>query len=98
MAGLKHLLPIGKKITLTSDTAIGYADSKYNEYYFTVDKAALNDWSSGVTINYAYTDKVGVVTGIRYMTLIDDEIRDGSSEYFLGRDMIIGRVGMILTF
>lgn len=98
MVGIKHLLSLGQKTALTSDTAIGYADSKYNEYYFTIDKAALNDWSSGVTINHTYTEKIGFVMGLRYMTLIDDKIRDGSSEYFLGRDMIIGRVGMILTF
>lgn len=98
MAGIKHNLALSKQITLTTDTAVGYADSNYNEYYFTIDKAALNDWSSGVTITYAPTASYSIITGIRYVTLIDDEIRDGSSEYFFGRDMIIGRVGMILTF
>lgn len=98
MAGIKKNLIKTAKTLATIDTAMGYADANYNDYYFVTDKAALNDWNSGVTITYSPSTRYSVVTGLRYVTLVNDDIRNGSREYFYGADMVVGKIGLIINF
>lgn len=96
--GINHLFGISKNGSMVADTSIGMADGNYNAFYFGVDKAQLNDWSSGLTYSYSINKKATISTGLRYSYIIDDEIREGAESSYDGGNIMIGKVSFTYNF
>jgi hypothetical protein len=96
--GINHCFSCSKNSSMVADTSVGMADGNYNAFYFGVDKAQLNDWSSGLTYNYAISSKATMSTGIRYSYILNDAIREGAESSYDDGNMIIGKVSFIYNF
>ena len=95
---LSHLFILGEKLSMLADTSLEWADARYNQYNFLVDKAALNDWSSGLTLVYTPIKRLSLTTGVRYGMLVDDEIRKGSAVYYSDSSSLNYRLGVAYNF
>ena len=95
---VNHCFVCGDKSSLIADISIGMADSSYNAFYFGVDKAKLNDWSTGLTYGYSVNKKATISTGIRYSYIIDNEIRDGAESSYDSVNIVIGKISFSYNF
>lgn len=95
---LSRIFTLGKITTLMADTSLEWADASYNKYNFTVEKNALNDWSSGLTLTVTPVKSLSLITGVRYGMLVDDEIKKGSAAYYPDSDSLIFRAGVVYNF
>ena len=97
MFGINHSF-ILNSLTITPDVSIGAATSGYNNYYFGVDKAKVNDLSTGLTIAYSYSKEVIISGAVRYGTMLDKEIKDGANSVFGGYEQLTGKISAIYNF
>lgn len=98
VAGLNHTFTINKKLSLVADTSLGAASANYNEFYFGVDKTRLNDWSSGLALNYALTDKVTLIAGARYGIMVDEDVRQGAFDVFGAGEKWTAKLSALYSF
>ena len=98
VAGVNHPFTITKKISVVVDTSIGYGTSNYNKWYFGVDENRWNDWNSGLTLNYALTDKVTLIAGARYGIMVDEDIRQGAYDVFGAGEKWTAKLSALYSF
>ena len=82
VAGLNHSFVLNQRASVVIDSALGYGTANYNKWYFGVDNNRLNDWSSGLTWNYAISSKFTFSCGVRYGIMVNEEIRQGAFDIF----------------
>lgn len=83
---------------MTADTGVGYADADYNSFYFGIDKDALNDWNSGLGLAVNVTKSVTLSTGIRYIDMLDGDIKNGAKATYGSEDSVITKIVATVNF
>ena len=87
VAGLDHNIGLIED-TLDLDLGLfaGFASSDYNAYYYGVDDDALNDGGVSLTLNYAVSEAFSLSANLQYVKLLDSDIEDAATEYYLNED------------
>ena len=98
VASIGHTIQLLDKISATVDTGLGFGNENYNEFYFAVADDAINDWSSGLTLNVSPISQVGLVASIRYVDLLDSKIKSGAKAIYGSGDEVVGKVGLTYGF
>jgi hypothetical protein len=98
IASVSHTANINERWSVTADTGVGYADADYNNLYFGVDKDALNDWNSGVTLSVKTTKNVTLSTSARYVDMLDGDIENGAIATYGSEDSIIAKIALTANF
>jgi hypothetical protein len=86
-----------KELSFDITVSLGASDSTYNEYYFGVNDAALNDGNVKVGAGYAFNESVTLSAYAMYTYLLDSSIRDAAKEndaYFNKGDILSGGVSL----
>lgn len=83
--------------TLSLRASLGGADSSYNDFYFGVKDAALNDFTAGATLAWTLSKTVTLKPGLQYSWLVDPEIREGARGLYRGADALVGSLMLTLT-
>jgi hypothetical protein len=73
---VSHKTSLGESLALTLSASVGYGLSAFNEGYFGVDEAALNDGVVGLALTWSPSATVSVTPAVQYVALLDDQLRD----------------------
>jgi hypothetical protein len=75
-------------------TALGFATSDWNNYYFGVDDSSFVNFDLGVFMDWMINDNAGAKVNVDYATLIDSEIQDATDS----DSTLTASVGIYLDF
>lgn len=91
-----------EKLSAGVALSIGAADAEYNEFYFGVDDAKLNDFNASVNVVYSFASGWSVTAYGQYTKLVDEDIEEAAtaddSGYFNDSDIFVGGLTMDYTF
>ena len=96
--GIGHSFEVMEKLSLDTRASIGYALSKYNEFYFGEDENAFNDGNVSAGLTYALTDNLSLSGSVSYSALLDSTIRDNGDEIYGYKDRVYGGFSAAYTF
>ncbi|MDD2235606.1 MAG: MipA/OmpV family protein [Kiritimatiellae bacterium] len=94
--GIGHSLALTDQLSLDLAASIGWADKKYNEFYFGNDNDGFNDLSLSIGSSYEVMENVSVGATVAYSYLLDSDVRDAAEEAFGYKDHLYG--GLNLTY
>lgn len=95
---LSHAVEVCQRVVAAASASIGAADSDYNEFYFGVSKAQLNDGSLKFALPISLCSTTSLVPSVQYMTLLDTDIRDGAKKLYGRDDRFLGGVTLSCVF
>lgn len=97
-AGLAFSQVLMQKLTMGWTASLGVADKAYNEYYFGVADAALNDMTVGTTLSWKLSENVTVIPGFSYAWLPDADIREGAGDLYKDDSRLTGYLNVNYVF
>jgi hypothetical protein len=93
-----HAFELADKVSLAASASLGAADSDYNQGYFGVGDAALNDLTAGLALPIAVMENLTLKPSISYVYLPDSDIRDAAKAVYGEDDRWVGSLVASYTF
>jgi len=97
-AGLSAKHELCDQMTAGANASLGMASSSYNDYYFGVDKARLNDGNLGISATYSPVKSLSLTPAIQYTRLLDGDIRESADMIYWKQDRVVGSLTMGYQF
>ena len=92
-----HPFTLADGLRLTPGIYSAWGSASFNDYYYRIDKSALNDGNVYAILEYQIMDKLTVNLSATYSWLWDASIRDGASvKYRDTKQLIIGAAAVYL--
>ena len=86
------------KASLVASASLGAGSAKYNAYYFSDSKTALNDGIVGLALPITLPGGVVIKTAIQFVFLPDSDIRDAADSLYGHKDRFVGSVTAVYAF
>jgi hypothetical protein len=95
---LDYSTSISSRIDLEIGASIGFGSAAYNDFYFGVDDAALNDLSVSLAIPVALAEDTTLTPGIQYSLLPDGDIEAAADALYPDDARFIGSLTLSHSF
>jgi len=86
------------KASLVASASLGAGSAKYNAYYFSDSKTALNDGIVGLALPITLPGGVVIKPAIQFVFLPDSDIRDAADSLYGHKDRFVGSVTAVYAF
>lgn len=83
---IDHSFNLTDLLALDLGANLGYADKKYNEFYFGSNDDGLNDLTLTASTSYEVMENISLGATLAYTSLLDDDVRDAAQEAFGYKD------------
>lgn len=98
VGALSYTAKLMDALSLGLFASLGYGAADYNEFYFGVDDAALNDANVGASLAWTVAPFLTVTPACQYTMLVDSDVEDGAEGLYKDKDQTIFSLKATYTF
>ncbi|MFH0908865.1 MAG: hypothetical protein V1929_08890 [bacterium] len=96
--GFSHTFTLNDEVGLGMAFSSGWADKRYNEFYFDVNDSTFEDGNVTLSLPIKAGDSLLITPAVQYTWLWDSDLKDAADVQYKDKDQVVASLKAVYTF